>query len=449
MDGGASWNAIDFGLSANTAFGSVADPVGSLAIDPATSSTIYVIAYRRILKSTNGGASWSGASTGLTTIDVRALAVNRVDPAAVYAGAGDSVFQSVDSGGSWRRLFAFQLPSSFFVPDPAPGYPHSVLIDSVNPNILYAGTFRGGGCSSADKLLFKSTDGGVSWSDSISPFNSGCAGAGDIDLGPGSAADLKAMDPTDPNTLYVAAPGEKWSVPWLLRSKDGGASWTTLGPNQSPDNLAVRGWDTGVKALAIDPANPATLYAGVWDGLFKSTDEGASWNRIGLSGAIVNLLAIDPAVPGVVYAAGAEGSNGVPQGFRGLFKSTDSGASWSAIGNGLASLLDTGSNMTAIVIDPANSNILYAGTAGGGVFKSSDGGANWSGFNDGLANLDVRVLAIAPGSRHTLYAGTAGGTFRIIDDAVTLPRIETQAPRHAGAQRPWLFSGWLGRPPEQ
>jgi hypothetical protein len=67
-----------------------------------------------------------------------------------------------------------------------------------------------------------------------------------------------------------------------------------------------------------------------------------------------------------------------------------------------------------------HSNILYAGTAGGGVFKSSDGGANWSWFNDGLANLDVRVLAVAPGSRHTLYAGTAGGVFRIIDDAMPL-----------------------------
>ena len=67
--------------------------------------------------------------------------------------------------------------------------------------------------------------------------------------------------------------------------------------------------------------------------------------------------------------------------------------------------------MTAIVFDPANSNILYAGTAGGGVFKSSDGGANWSQFNGGLGNLDVRVLAVAPGSRHTLYAGTSGGVF--------------------------------------
>jgi len=416
-DGGASWNAIDLGLSANTAFGSVGDPVGSLAIDPVASSTIYVIAYRRIVKSTDGGASWRGAGNGLTTIDVHALAVNRVDAATVYAGAGDSLFQSVDSGASWSKLFAFQLPSSFFVPDPAPGYPHSLLIDFVNPNILYAGTFRGGGCTTDDKLLFKSTDGGLSWSDSISPDKSGCAGAGDIFLGIDSGPDLKAIDPTDPNTLYVTASGEKWSVPWLLRSKEGGASWTTLGPNQSPDNLTVRGWDTGVKALAIDPANPATLYAGLWDGLSKSTDDGASWNRIGLSGAIVNLLAIDPAHTGVLYAVGAEGSDGVPQGFRGLFKSTDSGASWTPIGNGLASLLDTGSNMTALVFDPADSNILYAGTAGGGVFKSSDGGANWSGFNDGLANLDVRVLAVAPGSRHTLYAGTAGGLFRIIDDA--------------------------------
>ena len=74
--------------------------------------------------------------------------------------------------------------------------------------------------------------------------------------------------------------------------------------------------------------------------------------------------------------------------------------------------------MTSLVIDPADSNILYAGTAGGGVFKSSDGGANWSQFHDGLGNLNVRVLAVAPGSRQTLlYAGTAGGVFQVIDVA--------------------------------
>ena len=83
--------------------------------------------------------------------------------------------------------------------------------------------------------------------------------------------------------------------------------------------------------------------------------------------------------------------------------------------NGLADLRDLGLTVTAIVIDPASSNILYAGFSGGGVFKSSDGGANWSRLNDGLANLDVRSLVMAPGTSHTVYAGTSGGLFRIID----------------------------------
>jgi photosystem II stability/assembly factor-like uncharacterized protein len=78
-------------------------------------------------------------------------------------------------------------------------------------------------------------------------------------------------------------------------------------------------------------------------------------------------------------------------------------------------LRDLGANMTAIVIDPVDSNILYAGVSGGGVFKTSDGGATWSRLNQGLTNLDVRSLAIAPGGGHKLYAGTSNGLFRIVD----------------------------------
>jgi len=73
-----------------------------------------------IFKSTDGGARWNKATTGLTAIDVRALAINRFDTATVYTGAADSVFKSVDSGASWTRLFTFQLSVSsvpgFFAP---------------------------------------------------------------------------------------------------------------------------------------------------------------------------------------------------------------------------------------------------------------------------------------------------------------------------------------------
>ncbi len=393
-------------------------PIDYLAIDPVTSSTLYAIANSIILKSPDAGVSWTKATTGLTSIAARALVVNRLD-ASVYAGASDSLFKSVDGGATWTKLFAFQLFASSvptfvpsFFPDGSPAYPRSLLIDPVNPDTLYVSTTRSNGCYYGDNLLFKSTDGGMSWDDSVSPDKSGCVVGGLL----GQSAGLKGMDPTDPNTLYVAEADDGdggWS---LLRSKDGGANWSDFG--NFPENL-----QTGVWSLAIDPASPATLYAGLDDvptysddgtvspgmgGIYKSTDGGASWNSIGLSGAAVNLLAIDATQSNVLYAV-TEGNYGTPFGLRGIFKTTDGGATWSAINSGLDGLLAAGSNVTAIVIDPANSNSIYIGVSGGGVFETSDGGASWSPINDGLGNLDVRVLAVA---QHTLYAGTSGGIFK-------------------------------------
>lgn len=417
-DGGKSWRAINTGLPSNT-------PIQSLAIDAVTSSTMYLIADGSFFKSTDGGTHWNRAATGLAVVSVGALAVNRFDPGMIYAAAGNSLFKSVDSGTTWNKLFTFQLTippgSPFgapFAPD-SPAYPRSLLIDFSDPDILYASTYRGNGCYFADNLLFKSTDGGSTWTDSVSPDRSGCVLGGPF----GPSAGLKAMDPSDPNTLYVSETDDEDGGYWLLRSKDGGATWSSFG-GSFPGNVQA-----GVWALVLDPGSPSTLYAGVDDvpmysddgmvqpgpgGVFKSTDGGATWNPIGLSGAAVNLLVMDPAQPGVLYAA-TEGHYGAPRGFRGLFKSADGGATWLEMDNGLADLRDLGSTVTAIAIDPASSNILYAGSSGGGVFKSSDGGANWSRLNDGLANLDVRSLVMAPGTGHTLYAGTSGGLFRIID----------------------------------
>ena len=191
------------------------------------------------------------------------------------------------------------------------------------------------------------------------------------------------------------------------KSTDAGLSWNPVG--DFPANLQA-----GVWGMAVDPSNSATLYAGLddtpqysyiagrpgraWGGVFKSTDGGTTWDTAGLSGAAVNLLVVDPAHPNVVYAA-TEGNYGTPRGFRGFFKSADAGATWTAINNGLANLLQLRSTVTALLIDPSNSNVLYAATSGTGVFKSADGGASWSAFNDGLTNLDVRGLALAPVSR--------------------------------------------------
>src|SRR5262249_2492359 len=150
-------------------------------------------------------------------------------------------------------------------------------------------------------------------------------------------------------------------------------------------------------------------------GVFQSTDAGAKWNLTGLAKVNVSLLAIDPLQPNVLYA-GTTGYYPETLGFRGFFKSTDRGATWLPINDGLGTILDTRAPVNALILDPDRPNVLYVGTSGYGVFKSSDGGATWVPFNDGLTHLDVRTIAIAPGSSTTVYAGTPGGVFKIVED---------------------------------
>jgi photosystem II stability/assembly factor-like uncharacterized protein len=422
-DGGATWTATQPDLPADT-------PLDYLAIDPSSPSIFYALANNALLKSMDGGATWAGGGSGLNAIDVFALGVSPLDASTLYASAANSLFKSQDAGATWNSIFTFQLftPETNsigpFFPDGSPTYPRSLLIDFSNPQNLYLDTNRGNGCYFADNLLFKSADGGATWNNGISPQYSGCILGGFF----GPSGGLKAMDPTNPATLYVAEDDDGDGEWQLLKTTDGGATWNSLG--DFPNNIQA-----GVWALAIDPTMPTTIYAAVDDfgtytdpttlpsgigGVYKTTDGGMTWNSIGLSGAAVNLVVIAPGQTNILYAA-TMGDYTFPRGFRGLFKSTDSGATWSAIHAGLDTLIAMGANITAIAIDPTNSNLLYLGVSGGGVFKSSDGGATWIPFNAGLANVNVRILAFAPGSGHVLYAGTSGGVFKIVDNGGVQP----------------------------
>jgi len=97
----------------------------------------------------------------------------------------------------------------------------------------------------------------------------------------------------------------------------------------------------------------------------------------GAEGGTIQALAIDPITSTTLYA-GTE--------VRGVYKSSDSGSTWTAANNGLTEV-----NVQALAIDPVNNTTLYAGTNGGGVFKSTDGGDAWSAVNNGLTDLNVQV----------------------------------------------------------
>jgi hypothetical protein len=203
----------------------------------------------------------------------------------------------------------------------------ALAIDPRTPSTLDAGT-QGAG-------VFKSTDGGVTWS----AANSG--------LPANAIVQALAIDPSTPTTLYA---GTGWNdVGGVFKSTDGGGTWSA----------ADTGPSAAVYSLAIDPSTPRTLYAGTFGGgVFKSTDSGITWSaaNTGLIAASVLVLAIDPGSSSTLYA-GTDGD--------GVFKSTNSGGTWSAANTGL-----TVPVITSLAIDPSTPSTLYAGTgkddAGGG-----------------------------------------------------------------------------------
>lgn len=210
-------------------------------------------------------------------------------------------------------------------------------------------------------------------------------------------------DPARPATLYAA------TFDGLMRSRDSGATWERLG-----EKLPV---DMPPGAMAVNPHNSKEIYVGYdGGGLFKSQDEGATWQAVnnGLPNIYVRCIAISPRDPNLVYA-GIQG---------GVAISTNGGKFWH-----MSSGLKHAVNVNTLLIDPKDPQYLYAGTGGAGVFKSGNGGVSWRDMNEGLSSLSILGLyidaenpeillagAYHPASPTDLYVGKAnGGVFRSLD----------------------------------
>ena len=233
-------------------------------------------------------------------------------------------------------------------------------------------------------------------------------------IGPeGNRVSSVAGVPGDPRTYYAgAASGGLW------KSGDGGIHWQPLFDDQPVASIG---------AIAVAPSDPNVVWVGTGEpfirshisigwGVYKSTDAGKSWNKMGLdnTGRIARIV-IDPRNPDVVLVAALGHAYG-PQPERGVYRSGDGGKTWER-----TLFVNDSTGAVDLVMDPANPRVLFAATwqieihtwgresggAGSGIWKSSDGGLTWKRLTaHGLPETPVgRIgLAIARSNPNRVYA---------------------------------------------
>lgn len=351
---GARWQAINQGLTNAQMYQCVA----AIAVDPWNHSTVYS-AGSGVFKSTDGGDSWVPM---LTNMPVTSMAMDPQIPNTLYAGTWhNGVFKSTDGGSTWNAinngLYIFTSITH-------------MVVDPLTPNILYVGT--GDGNFGA---VYKSVDGGDSWNRIGRHFASIIA---------------LALAPSDPAILYTFE-GGPFGGPAMAKTTDAGATWTYLN---------VLGPYTWPRALAIDPIDSNTVYAGLTNSVLKTIDGGNTWRDAGLTSIYIDVLAIDPQKPAILYSGTY---------FDGVFKTTDGATNWSASTTGLAA----NESVTALAVDPKTPATIYAGIYGGpiGPNRTSNGGASWKRLY-GYYSYRVDGFAIDPTTPTTIYAAANGGVLK-------------------------------------
>ncbi|HSF08208.1 MAG TPA: hypothetical protein VLA60_02275 [Nitrospirales bacterium] len=212
-----------------------------------------------------------------------------------------------------------------------------------------------------------------------------------------------ALHPTKPNIIYVATDEA------VYKSSDTGATWTRFA-----GELAR----TRVISLALDPQLSATVFAGTMgDGTYKSPDGGRTWHpynsgiQKGTISAIVNQIVFNPLGTEMVYAATTVG----------VFRSLDGGRHWTERMQGMTEV----SFVVTLAIDPQRPNVLYAGTTGG-VYRTLNATESWEKASTGMVASDAKMASMAlgvngivvdPTNSDVVYAGTTDGLYKSTDQA--------------------------------
>jgi uncharacterized repeat protein (TIGR01451 family) len=365
----------DFGIT----FTPTSGRISAVAADStdSTGNTVYLGgAEGGIWKTTNGGTSWTPLTDNQFSLATGAVAIDPNNHLNIYVGTGEENF----SGDS----------------------------------------YYGGG-------LLKSANGGTTWTQLGASTFGGPGGSfiGGVAIQPGVSSGTPVILVA---SQYSSNANSFRSGIW--RSVDGGATFSPVLPTTSSQTS----WATSVFFVSntVAYASIGYLFGDASNGVYKSTDAGKTWNPANGSGSTALTSGLNA---GRITLVGAPSSaatlyasiqSPITFGLGGMFKSTDSGATWHAIttplgtgGGGSTNDFCTGQCWydMALGVSPTNANLIYAGgsfnygAGNGGIYMSTNGGTSWNSVNPGSAGVgihpDFHAITFAPGNK--LYIGDDGG----------------------------------------
>ena len=329
------------------------------------------------------------------------------DPMIIYAGsAGGGVWKSNDAGTTFYPIFDDHAQSI-----------GAVELDPNDPdNTIYVGTgepWPRNSVSVGDGL-YKSTDGGNNWKK--------------IGLENSERIANIIVNPNNSNEIFVAVLGALWSDSnerGVYKSDDGGETW---------ENILYINESTGCADLAMDPSDPNTLYASMWEfrrtgwsfnsggdnsALYKSTVGGKNWDKIhnGFPEGKLGRLAIGVAQsnPKTLYTVIESKKNEE----KGLYKTVDGGENWKQMNNDFGITVRP-FYFSRIVVDPKDENVIVKAGLYGSISK--DGGETFE--NLGSMHPDIHDIVFDINNSDIMYVGTDGGVYRSWNKGVTMEIVE-------------------------